>query len=288
LIDEVVDPASWVESVIRRFVNESPENSLKNVNNEKAWAEPLVAFSSGADPLYQFYKKDIGEFYFSPLEIFLGTFPKVRATEAQLTVISWILPHTEATKSEHRKETKFPTERWARARKFGEDFNDALRRHVVTALKTKGIEAVAPSLSPLWGTRRSGKYAITSNWSERHAAYAAGLGTFGLCDGLITAKGKAMRCGSVVAKINITPSDRPYHDHHAYCLFYSKGTCGKCIDRCPVKAISKAGHDKLKCSKYVKSTTDYIMTHYGIEIYGCGLCQTGVPCESQIPVEDDL
>lgn len=277
--------AKWIESVVKEFVRESPDNSLKNKDNERAWAEPLVALSSGVDPLYQFYKKDIGEFYFSPLEMFSRTFPKVETTADQLAVVSWILPHTEATKNEHRKETRFPTERWARARMFGEEFNDALRRHVVAAFTKEGHEAVAPSLSSLWGTRAFGKYFITSNWSERHAAYTAGLGTFGLCDGLITPVGKAMRCGSVIAKIAVPPSKRPYTSHHAYCLFYSKGICGKCIDRCPVGAISKAGHDKMKCSRYVDSMWGYVRTHYGFKGYGCGLCQTGVPCESGIPSE---
>jgi len=285
LTSKVKNKANWIENVIKRFVNESSENTLRNKENERAWAEPLVGFSSGADPLYQFYKTDIGEFYFSPLEIFVKTFPKVKVKADQLTVVSWILPHTEATKSEHRKESRFPTERWARARMYGEDFNDALRRYVVATLMKEGDEAVAPVLSSLWGTRVSGKYLITSNWSERHAAYAAGLGTFGLCDGLITPKGKAMRCGSVISKIDVSPSERPYNDHHAYCLFYSKGTCGKCIDRCPAKAISKAGHDKTECREYVDSMWNYVRTHYGFKGYGCGLCQTGVPCESGIPLE---
>jgi epoxyqueuosine reductase QueG len=277
------DATTWIEKVIEQFVSEDPENSLRNEKNERAWAEPLVGFSNGSDPLYQFYKKDIGEFYLSPLEMFSKAFPKISVMADQLTVVSWILPHTEATKNEHRKESKFPTERWARARMFGEDFNDALRRHVVATLMAEGFEALAPTLSPLWGTRVSGKYLITSNWSERHAAYAAGLGTFGLCDGLITPKGKAMRCGSIIGRIYIQPSERPYNDHHAYCLFYSKGTCGKCIDRCPVGAISKAGHDKMKCREYVDSMWNYVRTHYGFKGYGCGLCQTGVPCESGIP-----
>jgi epoxyqueuosine reductase QueG len=54
-------------------------------------------------------------------------------------------------------------------------------------------------------------YGYASSWSERHAAHAAGLGTFGLCDGLITPKGKAMRAGSVVAKIQVEPSIRFYN-----------------------------------------------------------------------------
>ena len=95
-----------------------------------------------------------------------------------------------------------------------------------------------------WTIVNSERFSYASSWSERHAAHAAGLGTFGLCDGLITAKGKAMRVGSVVAKISIEPTPRPYADHRAYCLFFADGTCGKCIDRCPVRAITESGHDK--------------------------------------------
>ena len=70
---------------------------------------------------------------------------------------------------------------------------------------------------------------MASQWSERHAAYASGLGTFGLCDGLITPKGKAVRFASVVTRIKVPPTQRPYKDHHAYCLHYAKGICGMCI-----------------------------------------------------------
>jgi epoxyqueuosine reductase QueG len=284
MIDKSNHLVEWIETLIKHFINESPKNTLKNDENEKAWAKPLIGFSNGADPLYQFYKEDIGEFYLLPLEFFHYTYPKEKIVSNQLTVISWILPQTELTKSEHRKQTKFPTERWARARIFGEEVNDELRKYVVSTLHEEGYFAIAPMLSPIWLTRSSEKYVISSNWSERHAAYAAGLGTFGLCDGLITPKGKAMRCGSVIAKINISPSERSYSDHHAYCLFYSKGTCGECISRCPTGAISQTGHDKIKCSKYLHMTRQYVKIHYGFKGYGCGLCQTNVPCESSIPI----
>jgi len=119
--------------------------------------------------------------------------------------------------------------------------NVRLREQVVEKLTEEGVEAVAPMLSPLWKGVTSEKYLYASTWSERHAAYAAGLGTFGLSDGLITPRGKAMRTGSVVANIKIDPTPRPYTDHHAYCLFYADGSCRKCIERCPIGAITEEG-----------------------------------------------
>ena len=286
MINAKENPAAWIKTNIEKFLNDPAENTLQDKTNERAWAEPLIGFSNGADPLFQFYKEDIGEFYLLPEELFAYTYPKINFTPEQLTVISWILPHTNVTKTEHRNHTQFPTERWARARIYGEEVNDNLRSYVVKKLTEEGIHALAPMLSPLWQNKISDKYFFASNWSERHAAYTAGLGTFGLCDGLITPKGKAMRCGSVIAKINISPSDRFYDDPHAYCLFYMNGTCGDCIDRCPSGALSEKGHDKEKCLNYLENTTrSYVQKHYNFKGYGCGLCQTGVPCESRIPQE---
>jgi epoxyqueuosine reductase QueG len=185
---------------------------------------------------------------------------------------------------ENRKADYYPSERWARARIYGEAFNEALRRHIVEALQENGIRAVAPSLTPQFSMRISPRYGFSSTWSERHAAYAAGLGTFGLCDGLITPAGKAMRTGSVVAQARLPASSRPYSNHRAYCLYFSQGSCRKCMDRCPVGAISEAGKDKARCLNHLfPGTSRYVKETYGFDGYGCGLCQTGVPCESGIP-----
>ena len=140
-------------------------------------------------------------------------------------------------------------------------------------------------LAPNWTRIKSPRFGYASCWSERHAAYAAGLGTFGLSDGLITARGKAIRAGSVVAKIKIEPTPRTYNDPHAYCAFFADGSCGKCIDRCPVRAISPAGHDKERCRAHLLAGREYVSKTYGFEGYGCGLCQVGVPCEKGIPVK---
>jgi epoxyqueuosine reductase len=280
--------AEWIADIAKKFIDESPENTLKNEANEKAWDEPLVGFSKGSDPLYQFYNERIGERYLSPVEIFNHAFPGAEAEPEQLMVISWILPQTKATKTEHGK-GQVVTERWARSTIYGEEVSLKLGRHLISTLGEAGYKAVAPATPPLWNyiqPSQASRIPTASNWSERHAAYAAGLGTFGLCDGLITPAGKAMRCGSVIAPIHIHPSPRPYADHHAYCLFYAEGTCGKCIERCPAGAISKEGHDKAKCGQYLYQVErQYIKDHYDLEGYACGLCQTCVPCESGIPVK---
>lgn len=285
----VEDSIAWLTNGIQDFVNQSPHNSLQNKADEKAFAAPLIGFSSGKDPLYEDYKQHVGPFHWTPLEIFTLTYPETTVTAEELTVISWILPQTSDTKSDNRKQTKWPAESWARARIYGEKFNELLRKYVVEILQKEGFEAVAPMLSPQWTRKESEQYGFASTWSERHAAYASGLGTFGLCDGLITPLGKAMRTGSVVARIQIPPTQRPYNDHHAYCPHFADGSCGKCIPRCPVGAITENGHDKNTCYKHTSvASRKYTKKHYNFEGRGCGLCQTGVPCESRIPTQEDV
>ena len=277
--------AEGIRSLIRDFIATSPENSLHTADGEPAWDDALVGIASGADPIWQQYKEYVGAFHWTPWEVFNQHRPEANVSAEQLTVISWVLPQRKLVRETNRKETEYPSEAWARIRVYGEAFNVALRRHVADHLEKAGHPAVAPMLVPNWTWVQSKHYSYASSWSERHVAHAAGLGTFGLCDGLITARGKAMRTGSVVAKITLEPTPRPYNTHQAYCLYHAEGTCGKCIDRCPADAITKDGHDKEKCRQHLARAREYVVQTYQFEGYGCGLCQVGVPCEAQIPVK---
>jgi len=277
------EKAAWIRETIEHFL-ESPENTLGNSTNDKAFEKPIVGFARGDDPIFEQFKTDVGSFYLTPLESFEQVYPGSGAKAEELTVISWILPHTRQTKTSNRKEKAYPSERWARGKKFGELVNIKLRNHLVKVLGNAGYSALAPCLLPSWSMQTSEKFGYASTWSERHTAYAAGLGTFGLCDGLITRVGKAMRCGSIVARISIPPTQRLYSKHTEYCLFLTEGTCGQCIKRCPVGAITEKGHDKKRCGAHVNGIcTEYAKGEYDLDINVCGLCQTGVPCQSAIP-----
>lgn len=281
--------SEWIKSIIKDYINASPDNTLMNKENEKAFDTPLVGFSNGSDTIFEDFKDHVGPFYMTPWEVFSITFRGISVKLEDLTVISWVLPHIKATKEDNRKEDFYPAERWARGRIYGEEVNVKLRKHVVSSLEAEGIKAVAPSLTTQFSMRLSPKYGFSSTWSERHAAYASGLGTFGLCDGLITPVGKAMRVGSVVAGIKVTVTKRPYKNHNEYCLFYTKGICGKCIPKCPAGAITEKGKDKNLCVGHLYPTTsEYVTSKFGFKGYGCGHCQTGVPCESKIPTEEDV
>ena len=201
-----------------------------------------------------------------------------------VSVVSWILPTARQSRLDNRAMTAGPPLRWNHSRFQGEEFNDSLRRYVVAWLKQRHIEAAAPVLTGEFKTLHSSN-GWGSTWSERHSAYAAGLGTFSLSDGLITPKGVAHRCGSVVAGVQWIPSPRRYSHHLEYCANYRGGACKACIERCPARAISLEGHDKDKCHEFVFVTlAEWLKKPGYLGSYGaCGLCQTKVPCEYQIP-----
>lgn len=272
---------SELHEEVNRFVAESPLNRFPD-GAEAYFSAPLLGVAAAADPLFTDYKTIIGPFHLTPQEVFDGT-PQTAGARA-VSVLSWVLPVTEATRISNRHETVWPSRSWSLTRAHGEKLNVALRRHLVAWLQERGEVAVAPQLSPCWAEYRETPVGIASTWSERHAAYAAGLGTFGLSDGLITPAGIAHRLGSVVTTLPLPPTPRTAPDHHFNCLYFREQRCGLCIGRCPVGAISGQGHDKEKCREYVYGTVpERLSESYGVQQTGCGLCQTRVPCEAVQP-----
>ncbi|MBI1919594.1 MAG: epoxyqueuosine reductase [Geobacter sp.] len=267
-------------SEIRRFVRECPENRFPG-NGHPYFEEPLVGFAAAADPLFVEYKQIVGEFHQTPQQVMESACGEgVRAA----TVVCWVLPITREAREANRLENRWPSREWALTRNHGENFNSSLRRHLVAWLEGLGHRTVAPQLAPGWQSFPDTSVGIASSWSERHAAYAAGLGTFSLNDGLITELGIAHRLGSVITELVLPPTPRRYVHYQENCLYCRKGSCGACITRCPVGAISSNGHDKARCYEYVyKAVPGAVGESYGVPQSGCGLCQTGVPCEGGKP-----
>jgi epoxyqueuosine reductase QueG len=273
-----------IEGLVRDFYA-SGQNTLQMSTKEPAWGEPRIAYARGDDPLFAKIKADIGPFYWTPREAFHLAYPDTEVSDSELSVIVYILPQTEATRLDQRQATTVPAERWARSRFHGEEFNCALRLHLAEQLTSAGYQAVAPERLAEFAYQDSERFGIASNWSERHTAWIAGLGTFGLSDGLITRVGKAVRFGSVVVKMKLDATRRSYEGYQDWCLWYAKGTCGVCMQRCPIDAISEEGHDKPACFDYIrKVTTPYVRDNYGTGATPCGLCQVKIPCEAKSPI----
>jgi len=288
------NPNKVLEQLIKNFIHENEQNRRTQLDHGIYWDEPLVGFASGMDPLFSEYKNIIGSFHLTPREIILAALKEkgkglLLSEMEQISVISWILPTAEDTRKSNRKEEQFPSKLWAYTRDFGEACNSALKKHVIGFLEDLGHVAVAPTLLTSFQYSRNEKVGWASPWSERHVAYACGLGTFSLNDGLITPKGIAVRIGSAVTLLKLTPSEKKYRHYKENCLQFRNEKCGKCIPRCPAGAITEKGHDKDKCREYINSEPMKAKrSEYGLQNPppACGLCQTRVPCEFEIPRPD--
>jgi len=286
------DPATFLEAEIKNYLANSPNNIMPDFPGEHMWDEPLVGFADGDDLLFSEYKKIIGDFHVTPREALEMNLKKKTIGynhPENISVVSYFLPSTILIRESMRKESEICSLRWNRARWFGQECNFRLQRHLVVLLEDLGYHAIAPEQEPWFEIKREGPWAPASRWSQRHVGYVAGLGTFSINDSFITAKGSAGRMGSVVCNVSIPPSPRVAIDYRENCLFIREGTCGTCMKRCPVGAISKKGHDKAKCFAYLTAAMAQKVKDQGRKeqfvggYIGCGFCQTGVPCEERIP-----
>jgi epoxyqueuosine reductase QueG len=254
---------------------------------ERIFEEPIIGFVPGDDPLFDQYKRIIGPHHFTPAEIMAwqaanNGVPAPSANE--VSVVAVIMPISRQTRLDNRDLDKWSSERWAQTRLIGELFSQLYVREIITELMDHGVLAVCPSVTPMFNKKRYPKVGWASPWSQRHMCYAAGLGTFGLHNFFITEKGCTNRLTSFVVHKRLEPNRQRQDDIHAGCLHHQGKECMKCARRCPVNAIGPDGHDKELCYKYTKKSIMYCNNNFHIFIYGCGLCSTGVPCESRDPM----
>lgn len=267
-----------LQTYAQSFFHSCPENYVSAADairpelaGLKLFDPPLFAAADPEDPLFlRFQSPDVvGPDFMLPRQ----WLPEAR------TVLSFFLPFTAQVRQSNRGPGPASDE-WLHARVEGQLMLQTFGQTLCAMLQQKGFSALMPSYDPRF--RLTGPY--SSNWSERHVAYACGLGTFGLSKGLITAKGTAGRFGSIVTSAVFPVTSRPYDNPFAYCVM-----CAACQRNCPAGAIDPTrgvarGKDQTLCGPFVQST--FLPPHgpHQRVRYGCGKCQVHVPCESGIPL----
>ena len=271
------------KAVFEKTLNEYFGNASENfVPSEKAltpelagmriFDPPLFGYASADDPYFEELKKPgvIGAHFMTPGEWLPGA----------KTVISFFLPMSEKVREANRRDPAWPANEWFHARIEGQAFQNKISSFAVDLLKKEGFDTLAPAIDSRISLRnpaiqdKTEQNYYTSNWSERHAAYAAGLGTFGLSKGIISRKGIAGRILSVITAASFEPDGRPYTGVYDNCI-----NCGACIRNCPVGAISfEKGKIHYLCSDFL----DAVKADHP-PYYGCGKCQVNVPCEYKAP-----
>jgi len=260
-------------TLAEEFINNSSDNYISKETalhpkcvGLKIYEAPIFAFGLVDDEIYTKYKSAdvIGPHFLSPAE----WLPNAK------TVISFFLPYTDTINSANSVDSNWPADEWLHGRYEGHQLLVQLLEYLLKVISEAGYKSLAPSIDERYEMGAE-NIRFTSNWSERHIAYACGLGTFGLSKGLITKKGVSGRFGSILTELDLPKDNKDYEDVYEYC-----NMCGVCINRCPAKAISfEGGKKSLLCGDFL----DDVRAKHSPR-YGCGKCQAGVPCESKIPI----
>lgn len=136
-----------IEKFIIDYMADPKLNTMKKLEGF-AFDTPLVGFSSADDELYPYYKNHIDANFYKLPEEWLKSYYDQDFDPANVSVVSWVLPQTEDTRRKARKCDDAPTLEWERVRVYGEECNRDMAEALQNWLRKKGIEAIAPIVSP--------------------------------------------------------------------------------------------------------------------------------------------
>jgi epoxyqueuosine reductase len=289
----------WIERTIAATLREVPENRLPDFGESAIFDRPAVGVARGDDPIFEAFHEAVDPTHLLPREI-LSDSDEPGKRNPNVRVVVWALPFSDEVRRSNRI-GEWPSAMYSVARNNGGALNRELAGRLVRGLRAEGFAAVSPMLTGAYDAFRSPGHGFASTWSERHVAFAAGLGAFGLNGFLITRRGAMVRLGSLVTDAPLDPSGGHPPDYRSPCLADGGKNCGACVGRCPAAAISPAGLDKEKCYRRRNEIRARSLDSYAEKFdlissvvakagkkepgysLGCALCASGVPCESESP-----
>jgi len=295
---------------VQQFLNELfAANTLNRFPEQygggRIFNTPAMGVARGDDPIFLKFKDVVGSKHLTPAQIWVQSgLPDDPDLAARLRTVSIIFPHMDIIREESKTALKMPAEIYSVGRNFANAFMDDVLEKTVAFFQEKGFQATSGMRSPAFQIIvNEVPLSIYSTWSERHIAFAAGLGTFSLHEGFISEIGCNIRITSVITDAPIEATPRKNDDPYANCLFYSTGKCKKCARRCPGDAISEEGHDKLKCYLYGQIVQEEMTARLGDLLkphlryingeeqwsypVGCAFCQFDVPCMEKNPTKQE-
>ena len=243
----------YLEDVIGKFVAQYPERC----RTQSRWQEPLVSFVDASDARLLSLKEQVSSTHLLPHDLL----------ENAKTVVVYFLPFASDIPKSNVAQ-RYCSKEWASCYIETNQLIHDLNRHLKNELAKAGYQAaVTPA------THNFDPKTLISNWSHRHLAQLAGLGSFGLNNMLLTEKGCCGRLGSLVTDLEIGTSRLPFME---LCLHKSKGVCGICLAKCVNGALTLDGFDRRKCyAMCLENDRQY--RELGL-CDVCGKCCVGLPC----------
>ena len=194
------------------------------------------------------------------------------------SLIVFFIPFKHALVKENQKGDR-PCRNWGLAYVQTNDLIGRLSRTLKNLLTSRGF---AVELTP--ATHNFNEDVLMARWSHKHLAFLANLGRFGTHHMLITPAGCAGRLGSLVTEADL--GDHPLIKTKEACLLKAGKKCGKCIEACPVTALSQNGFERHRCWNRLKENRKILDYFADLpeSTHVCGKCAAIVPCSFLNPV----
>ena len=235
----------------------------KKEDIQSSWRKPLIAYADANDPLFKKLKDVVSESH---------SLPKDLLNNAK-TVISFFLPFDKSINKSNIV-GRLSSRKWAIAYIETNQLIYEINKQIKKYLKKEGYQSTV-----IQATHNFDEEKLISDWSHRHAAYIAGLGTFGINNMLITEKGCAGRVGSIITDLKLEPTKRSKKEN---CLYKYNGSCKVCVKRCVNGSLQEESYDRYTCYELCLENVDH---HKDLDLADvCGKCCVDLPCSTQNPV----
>ena len=252
---------------LRKFAAEYVAAEPARTGTEGFWQTPLLV-SAPIDERFELLPQIAFNEHMHPRDLL--------ATAKSLIV--FFIPFKRELVKENKKGDR-PCRNWGLAYVETNDLIGRLSQAIAAFLVENGFKS---GLTP--ATHNFDEDILMARWSHKHLAFLANLGRFGTHHMLITPVGCAGRLGSLVTEADL--GDHPMIETDLACLLKAGKKCGKCIEACPVDALSENGFDRRRCWNRLnenRKTLDYFAdlpetTHV------CGKCAALMPCSFSNPV----
>ncbi|ADQ13787.1 epoxyqueuosine reductase [Halanaerobium hydrogeniformans] len=248
-----------LKKIVKEYISEYQSDS----DIKSSWREPLLEFAAADDPLFEDFKKIISPSHVLPEDILSGA----------KTVLAYFIPFSKEIVNSNLT-GEYSSREWAVAYVETNQLIADLNQHLKKKLAEKGWQ-----VSSIPATHHFDKERLISDWSHRHAAYAAGLAKFGINNMLITEKGCAGRVGTLITDLKIEPS-QPIDKE--LCLNKAGENCQKCVDNCVNDSLKVDSFARFKCYEQLLKN-DQFFSELGLTDV-CGKCSVGLPCSFRAPL----
>lgn len=261
-----------VKTYLAELIRKSVQEYQARPDVATEYGEPLIGVADAMDSYIQNLPHVIDRGHDLPQDVLPGA----------KTILAYYAPFTKSIARANENGERLASEVWARAYEETNAMFGLINERIIAAVEQFGGRA---AVSPQASTFSQEK--LISGWSHRHIAYAAGLGTFGINNMLLTRKGCCGRFSTVITDLAL---ETDHHMEEDLCLYRKNGACGACVQHCPAGALTKEGYDRFRCYALCRENAE-IYTMFGSSYTNedgtgansigsevCGKCVTGVPC----------